>query len=481
MAVNDAEIKAFVDQNINSPAVISQAAIDFDISVEDIARATGYSPNTVIDYFKNAGVRVPRTTSIAASQLTDEQINSFIRNNINNPASIIGEAKDRGIYFAEDLARITGFTVLQVRDYFSNAGFVPPPYRDKQNFTDEQISAFINNNRIPVTTVDEVREQALIAAGYVQDGFGRWIYTDPETKRVKEYQERLAALGITSPPPRPTSGAAARYAYWDFETNSAVAGPAPGSTEAALVAAGYDIGPDGVWFKVTPEIAALKRNGFIQGSDGAWYKPTDNNSVSTSTQRSASGGNKLILRLPPQDPLRPGRTNNASGQVPSPGVGAAISREQISSNIERRVPQFQSVGFDKQRIRDEARYGISLESLTNNAYDLQIRALSNPQGYVDVNVRYEYVPLDRNREEAIVIWSLYDLEHIIVGPDIDRDAVREAALEFGISNAELARITGFPENQVSAYLQGLALGPSSDLKNPPGKFLQVIKPSAGAF
>jgi len=143
--VNDKQIKDFVNQNIKNPAVISQAAIDFNISVEDIARATKFSANYVIDYFKNAGVRVPRTTSLGASQFTDEQINSFIKNNIGSPAQIALAANDYGI-FVEDIARATGFTVLQVRDYFSKAGVKPPPNRDTQNFTDQQISDFINAN-----------------------------------------------------------------------------------------------------------------------------------------------------------------------------------------------------------------------------------------------------------------------------------------------------------------------------------------------
>jgi hypothetical protein len=433
MAVNDAEIKAFVDQNIKSPAVISQAAIDLDISVEDIARATGYSPNNVIDYFKNAGVRVPRTTSIAASQSTDEQINIFIKNNINDPAAVYSEAVARGIYYADDLARITGFTELAVRDYFGNAGFIPPPYR-RQGLTIEQLIDaatpiserseknyifFLNN----VATTEFLRTKPASITNVLN-----W------TEGKQEYNAYLASLG--QPP------------FFDLSGGGGGGGGGGGSGGSG---SGSGSGGGG---------------GSGSGDGGA---------------NALGGGNKLILRLPPQDPLRPGRTNNASGTVPSPGVGAALSKEQISSNIERRVPQFQSVGFDKQRVRDEARYGISLEYLTNGAYDLQIRALSNPQGVVDVNVRYEYVPLGRNPEEAIVIWSLYDLEHIIVGSDIDRDAVREAALKFGISNAELASVIGVPENQVSAVLQGLALGPSSDLKNPPGKFLQVIKPSAGAF
>jgi hypothetical protein len=440
MAVNDAEIKAFVDQNIKSPAVISQAAIDLDISVEDIARATGYSPNNVIDYFLNAGVRVPRTTSIAASRSRDELVELdklFIKNSVNDPAVPVVQAYNaatsQGIYFANDLARITGLNVRQVRDYFSNAGFPPPPFRTV-GVTDAEKELIAESTPTPARS----------NGGYIS------------------FLNNLATLEFLRTKPASITN------VFDWTEGKR-------AFDAYLVSLGqppfFNL-PDGVNpYLAGTSFAVLWAAGYREDESGNWFKPPSGNGGGG--DGGGGSGRKIILRLPPQDPLRPGRTKNASGQVLSPGLDAGLSYEQIKSNIERRLGGGQ--------LTDYQRYGINFDYFANGAYQLQLRALSNPDRVLDVNVRYEYIPNERDRENGIVLWSLYDFEHVIIGPDIDRAAVAAAALESGISNAELAGVLGIPENQVPAYIQGLAPGPSSDLKNPASKFLQVIKPSAGAF
>jgi hypothetical protein len=54
--VSDADINAYVTQNINNPQAIAQAAQQYGVSADDLSRATGYDINTVNSYFGNAGI-----------------------------------------------------------------------------------------------------------------------------------------------------------------------------------------------------------------------------------------------------------------------------------------------------------------------------------------------------------------------------------------------------------------------------------------
>ena len=55
-AFSDADIKAYVTQNINNPQAIADAAQQYGVSAADLSRATGYDTNTVNSYFGNAGI-----------------------------------------------------------------------------------------------------------------------------------------------------------------------------------------------------------------------------------------------------------------------------------------------------------------------------------------------------------------------------------------------------------------------------------------
>jgi hypothetical protein len=53
---SDADIASFVQANINNPQAIAQAAQQYGVSADALARATGYSSGQVNDYFGNAGI-----------------------------------------------------------------------------------------------------------------------------------------------------------------------------------------------------------------------------------------------------------------------------------------------------------------------------------------------------------------------------------------------------------------------------------------
>ena len=53
---SDADINAYVQANIGNPQAIAQAAQQYGVSGDDLARATGYDINTVNTYFGNAGI-----------------------------------------------------------------------------------------------------------------------------------------------------------------------------------------------------------------------------------------------------------------------------------------------------------------------------------------------------------------------------------------------------------------------------------------
>jgi hypothetical protein len=57
--LTDADISAYVQANIGNPAAIAQAAQQYQVTAEDLARATGYSPQEVNTYFSSAGVSGP--------------------------------------------------------------------------------------------------------------------------------------------------------------------------------------------------------------------------------------------------------------------------------------------------------------------------------------------------------------------------------------------------------------------------------------
>jgi len=56
---SDAEIRAYVEANIDNPAAIAEAADTYGVSMADLSRVTGFSVADVGGYFNNAGVEPP--------------------------------------------------------------------------------------------------------------------------------------------------------------------------------------------------------------------------------------------------------------------------------------------------------------------------------------------------------------------------------------------------------------------------------------
>jgi len=69
-APSDDQIKAFVQANIDNPALIAQTAAQYGVSVADLSRATGYDPAVVVDYLKQAEV-TPATGGLNASKVEE--------------------------------------------------------------------------------------------------------------------------------------------------------------------------------------------------------------------------------------------------------------------------------------------------------------------------------------------------------------------------------------------------------------------------
>lgn len=58
-APSDEQILAFVQANIDNPALIAETAAQYGVSVSDLSRATGYDANVVVNYFQQADVPPP--------------------------------------------------------------------------------------------------------------------------------------------------------------------------------------------------------------------------------------------------------------------------------------------------------------------------------------------------------------------------------------------------------------------------------------
>ena len=58
-APSDEQILAFVQANIDNPALIAETAAQYGVSIDDLSRATGYDANVVVNYFQQADVPPP--------------------------------------------------------------------------------------------------------------------------------------------------------------------------------------------------------------------------------------------------------------------------------------------------------------------------------------------------------------------------------------------------------------------------------------
>lgn len=62
---SDDQILAFVQTNIDNPALIAETAAQYGVSVADLSRVTGYDSNAVVSYFQQADVPPPAYTPSA--------------------------------------------------------------------------------------------------------------------------------------------------------------------------------------------------------------------------------------------------------------------------------------------------------------------------------------------------------------------------------------------------------------------------------
>jgi hypothetical protein len=76
---SDADIASFVQANINNPQAIAQAAQQYGVSSDALARATGYSSGQVNDYFGNAGINFGGSRSEPVPQTMSPSTNDFDR------------------------------------------------------------------------------------------------------------------------------------------------------------------------------------------------------------------------------------------------------------------------------------------------------------------------------------------------------------------------------------------------------------------
>jgi hypothetical protein len=63
---SDEQILAFVEANIDNPALIAETAAQYGVSVADLSRATGYDTNAVVSYFEQHDVAPPASTATSA-------------------------------------------------------------------------------------------------------------------------------------------------------------------------------------------------------------------------------------------------------------------------------------------------------------------------------------------------------------------------------------------------------------------------------
>jgi len=71
LSATDQQILAFVQANIDNPALIAETAAQYGVSVADLSRVTGYDSNTVVSYFQQADVAPPSVGGLNATAVTE--------------------------------------------------------------------------------------------------------------------------------------------------------------------------------------------------------------------------------------------------------------------------------------------------------------------------------------------------------------------------------------------------------------------------
>ncbi len=104
-------IKSFVEQNMNNPKVIYDAANTYDLNTSDLSTATGYSQAQINNYFNRAGLKPLKPSNKA--------IKAFIEQNVKEPKVIFEAAKYYNLS-VDDLAKAINLPREKIIEYFNN-------------------------------------------------------------------------------------------------------------------------------------------------------------------------------------------------------------------------------------------------------------------------------------------------------------------------------------------------------------------------
>ena len=81
---SDDQILAFVQANIDNPALIAETAAQYGVSLNDISRATNFSPAAVTSYFETANVEPPAKVAEASPIVQSGSVSDAVQNSVQN-------------------------------------------------------------------------------------------------------------------------------------------------------------------------------------------------------------------------------------------------------------------------------------------------------------------------------------------------------------------------------------------------------------
>jgi hypothetical protein len=160
--VSDADIKAYVEQNINNPAAIAAAAAANGVSLADISRATGYNPDQVSGYFANAKVD---TKALAGAAADTSGAGADTKAASSNSTTTVTKAAGAD----------TGYNAADIQAYLNSpAGKQARPGVTVAQFVDNELIHGRENlsKYLPAAEVNSMTDKQILAANelYYQGG-----------------------------------------------------------------------------------------------------------------------------------------------------------------------------------------------------------------------------------------------------------------------------------------------------------------------
>lgn len=143
--VTDQSIVDFVNSHSDDAMAIYKAAVQYDISLERLAKLTPYTTEQINEWIKANGLDPLRrdVTNLPLPTVTDQNISDFVNANQSDYKTIYEEAVKYGISI-ERLAAATDFTVGQIQQWISDNNL---PQLSSQHFvSDQQIQDFVAAN-----------------------------------------------------------------------------------------------------------------------------------------------------------------------------------------------------------------------------------------------------------------------------------------------------------------------------------------------